>query len=132
MRIKYTFTTQETAEVEINEKIGAVIKDLDRIDYNNNKKESRRHCSLEKVKELYGYEPPDPNADIESEYLRKDNLIKLKKAIAFLTPDQKDLVRRVFFNGEKITDIAKEFGITKQSAHDRLQRVLERLKKHLQ
>ena len=47
MKITYKFVTGEVAEVEVSEEIGAVIVDLDRQEYNNDHKETRRHYSLE-------------------------------------------------------------------------------------
>ena len=50
MKIKYEFVTGETVEVEVDDSIGKVMVELDRIEYNNDHKETRRHCSLSAIK----------------------------------------------------------------------------------
>ena len=40
MKIKYEFVTGEVVEVEVEENIGKVIMELDRVEYNNEKKEN--------------------------------------------------------------------------------------------
>lgn len=45
MKIKYEFAT-ETVEIEVSEDWGDVLVDLNRQEYNNNHKETRRHTTL--------------------------------------------------------------------------------------
>ena len=60
MKITYKFVTGEVTEVEVSEEIGAVIIDLDRQEYNNDHKETRRHYSLDgKVYEGMDYAVED-------------------------------------------------------------------------
>ena len=44
MKIKYAFAT-ETVEIEVEDTWATVLIDMDRQEYNNDQKESRRHCS---------------------------------------------------------------------------------------
>ena len=46
MKRTYHFVN-ESKEVEIEEKWGQVLKELDRLEYNNNHRETRRHSSLD-------------------------------------------------------------------------------------
>ncbi len=46
MKIKYEFAT-ETVEIEVAAEWGAVLKECDREEYNNNHKETRRHVHLD-------------------------------------------------------------------------------------
>lgn len=46
MKIKYEFAT-ETIEVEVSEEMYALHMELDRVEYNNNHRETRRHVSLD-------------------------------------------------------------------------------------
>jgi RNA polymerase sigma-70 factor (ECF subfamily) len=64
--------------------------------------------------------------------INTETIQRLKDAVCFLTAEQKDLVRRVFFNGEKITDIADKLGVDKSAISHRLERILAKLKKSLQ
>ena len=46
MKIRYEFATG-TVEVEVSAEMAALHMELDRIEYNNNHKETRRHVSLD-------------------------------------------------------------------------------------
>lgn len=52
MKIKYEFAT-ETTEIEVNEEWATILIDLDKQEFNNNRRETRRHNSLDG----YAYEP---------------------------------------------------------------------------
>ena len=135
MKIKYEFTN-ETKEIEVDENTGSIIKDLDRQEYNNNKKETRRHYSLDNAIAKFGNEPPEEHSDLleklllqEETELHKQKLLKLKKAISTLNTEQRHLVRSVFFYGRTLTDIANEKGLSVVAIHKRLKKILEILRK---
>ena len=87
MKITYKFVTGEVAEVEVPEEIGAVIVDLDRLEYNNDHKETRRHYSLEgKVYEGMDYAVED--SDLEALFAGPTDEERLHAAIRQLSPDQ--------------------------------------------
>lgn len=46
MKIKYEFAT-ETVEVEVSAEMYALHMELNRVEYNNNHRETRRHVSLD-------------------------------------------------------------------------------------
>jgi len=126
MKIKYEFVN-ETKEIDVADEYGAIVKDLNRQEYNNQKKETRRHCTIEKSLE-FGTIPS--GFDLERDYLRKEEMKKLNAALDTLTADQKDLVRRVFFNDQPLKEIAAEYGVKYQSLQDRLETILKKLKKN--
>ena len=127
MKIRYEFTNGEISEIEVDESLGELLVELDRQAYNNDHKETRRHTSLDGME----YEgalfaaPDDPAAEV----LRREDAARLLRAMEALTPAQRELVRRVYFENEKITDIARAEGITKQSIHERLRRALKKIRK---
>ena len=47
MKIKYEFVAEETVEIEVSEEMYEELKELDRREYNNNHRETRRHSSLD-------------------------------------------------------------------------------------
>ena len=47
MKITYEFVTGEVSEVEVDVRLGGMLLDLDRQQYNNDQKETRRHVSLD-------------------------------------------------------------------------------------
>ena len=130
MQIRYEFTNGEISEIEVDESLGELLVELDRQEYNNDHKETRRHTSLDGM-EYEGalFAAPD---DLAAEVLRREGAARLLRAMEVLTPSQRELVRRVYFENEKITDIARAEGITKQSIHERLRRALKKIKKFLE
>ena len=49
MKITYEFVTGEISEVEVDERLGGMLLDLDRQQENNDQKETRRHVSLDSM-----------------------------------------------------------------------------------
>ena len=68
--------------------------------------------------------------DTEGEAVRREDMARLYSAMEALSPSQRELVEKVYFEGRKITDIAREEGVTKQSVHERVERALKKLKKN--
>ena len=128
MKITYEFVTGEVSEVEVDERLGGMLLDLDRQQYNNDQKETRRHFSLDGMD--YEGELFASAEDTEREAVRREDMARLYSAMEALSPSQRELVEKVYFEGRKITDIAREEGVTKQSVHERVERALKKLKKN--
>ena len=130
MKITYKFVTGEVAEVEVSEEIGAVIVDLDRLEYNNDHKETRRHYSLEgKVYEGMDYAVEDPG--LEALFAGPTDEERLHAGIRQLSPDQKEMVRAIYFENMSVNDYAARMGVTQSAISHRLQTVKKKLKKLL-
>ena len=130
MKITYKFVTGEVAEVEVSEEIGAVIVDLDRQEYNNDHKETRRHYSLEgKVYEGMDYAVED--SGLEALFAGPTDEERLHAAIRQLSPDQQEMVQAIFFENVSVNDYAVRMGVTQSAISHRLQTVRKKLKKLL-
>ena len=130
MKITYKFVTGEVAEVEVSEEIGAVIVDLDRQEYNNDHKETRRHYSLEaRVYEGMDYAVED--SDLEALFVGPTNEERLRAAIQKLDPDQQAMIRAIYFERVSVNDYAARMGVTQSAISHRLQTVKKKLKKLL-
>ena len=128
MKIKYEFVNGETSEIEVDDSLGELLVDFDRQQYNNDHKETRRHVSLDGMD--YEGELFASAEDTEGEAVRREDMARLYSAMEALSPSQRELVEKVYFEGRKITDIAREEGVTKQSVHERVERALKKLKKN--
>lgn len=128
MKVKYEFAS-ETIEIEVTEEWGNMLVDFNRKEYNNNQTETRRHISLDGMD--YEGELFADDTDIEKLLLQNQCEETLHEAIWTLLPQQKELVRKVYFEGRTIVSIAREEGVSKQSVHERLNRALKKLKKVL-
>lgn len=129
MKVRYEFVNGEISEIEVDESLGELLVDFDRQEYNNDHKETRRHVSLDGV----DYEGAlfASAADTEKEAAQRDEAVRLMQAMEALTPPQRELVRRVYFEQEKIVDIAREEGVSHVAVLDRLKRIYKKLKNNL-
>ena len=111
-------TPQEIMDAECN-----------RPTYNNQQTETRRHASLEALdldgNYLAGSE------DVETDLLDED-YADLYRAIEKLRPQQRELLRKVFWEDMKQRDIGKAEGVDESAVSRRLARIYARLKKYLE
>ena len=64
----------------------------------------------------------------EEQVLKREDMARLLRAMEALTPAQRELVRRVYFENEKISKIAREEGVSHVAIHDRLKRIYQKIK----
>ena len=129
MKITYEFVTGEVSEVEVDERLGGMLLDLDRQQYNNDQKETRRHFSLDGMD--YEGEQFASAEDTEREAVRQEGMARLYSAMEVLSPSQRELVEKVYFEERKITDIAAEENVSHVAIIRRLNRIYEKLRKNL-
>ena len=124
MKIKYQFAT-ETVEIEVSDDWGNLVIDLDRQEYNNDRKETRRHISLDAAEfegEVFAVEDPS----LES---FADNY-DLQQAIAKLTDNQRRIIVGHFFEDISYVDLAKELGVTEAGVRQAANRALKQIQKN--
>ena len=127
---RYPFSNGETVFIEIPDDWGEILIDLDRQEYNNNHKETRRHYSLEgKVYEGMDYAVEDPG--LEALFADSTDEERLRAAIQKLAPDQQAMIRAIYFEGVSVNDYAARMGVTQSAISHRLQTVKKKLKKFL-
>ena len=126
MKIKYKFVTG-TVEVEVPDSWGTVLVDLDRQEYNNDHKETRRHCSLEAYNLDDALLPSDE--DVLRDILASEERQRLYEAIGKLEPRQQKLIRQVYFEGHTFTSVAQEEGVDRTAVSKATQRAVRKLKK---
>ena len=117
-------------EITVTEAKGKEIIELNRIEYNDNHRETRRHVSLEAY-DPYGALVKD-DADPLQEVINKEEMDQLHQSVSQLTPAQRKLLMKKFWDGMKQIDISKEEGVSKMAITKRLQTIKRRLKKILQ
>ncbi len=117
-------------EITVTEAEGKEIIELNRIEYNDNHRETRRHVSLEAY-DPYGALVKD-NADPLQEVINKEEMEQLRHSFSQLKPVQQKLLMKKFWNEIKQIDIAKDEGVSKMAITKRLQTIYRRLKKILQ
>lgn len=123
MKIKYQFAT-ETVEIEVDDDWGSLVIDLDRQEYNNDHKETRRHVSLDAA--LYeGDVFADEGADLD----KFADRIALQQAIATLTDHQQRIIKGYYFDGLTYVELGEELGISEAGVRQAANRALKQLRK---
>ena len=127
---RYHFSNGETISIDVSDDWGEILIDLDRLEYNNDHKETRRHYSLEgKVYEGKDYAVEDPG--LEALFAGPTDEERLRTAIQQLTPDQQEMVQAIYFENVSVNDYAARMGVTQSAISHRLQTVKKKLKKLL-
>ena len=73
-----------------------------------------------------------PPADTEEQVLKREDMARLLRAMEALTPAQRELVRRVYFENESIAAVARSEGVHESSIRERLRWIYKKLKKFLE
>lgn len=124
--INYQFADGHTEEIEVTEEVAAAFEELQKYGKKVERKETRRHISLDMLKEK-GFEFPDPSGDIidaidkreaeaseqQAEKQRRAKLAKRKKQLErLLTPRQAEAYFKFEYLKIKKLEIAKSMGVT--------------------
>lgn len=129
MKITYEFVTGEVSEVEVDERLGGMLLDLNRQQDNNDQKETRRHFSLNGMD--YEGELFASAEDTEGEVVRREDMARLYSAMEALSPSQRELVQKVYFDECSFASIAREEGVGESAIRDRMKRIHKKLEKIL-
>lgn len=129
MKIQYKFAS-ETIAIEVSDEWGEILIDLDRQEYNNDHKETRRHYHMEGcVYEGEDFAVEDPAL---ARLLEDDGLLaKLPSAVASLLPRQRRLIYQVFVERKTYVAIAREDGVDESAVRKAVGRALKKLEKLL-
>ena len=132
MIIKYEFLsklTDEVSEVEVSEELGRAMVEMEKDDFNNDRRETRRHCYMSELEENGRYIADE--SDLLDDILEAELHDALMAAIEKLQPQQKELLIRVYWKKEHQKDIAAEEGVSKMAISGRMKRIINSLKKFL-
>lgn len=131
MKIRYEFATGEVSEVEVSEELGRAIADMTHRAALRDRAETRRHVSLDRLLAL-GAQIGNGQASTEELAERALDTAALMRAMELLEPQQRALIRQVYFEGRSCASIAREEGVNPATVSHRLERIYRRLKKTLE
>lgn len=133
MRINYEFITGERLEIEVDDDIGEVIIEMEKMQFRRNRAETRRHNSLEFMQENRdGYRPmqfADNWADIEQIIIHSDEKERLHRTIQKLDSKDSIIVKKYYFEDKTMVEIGKELGISAMAVSKRLKKIPDKIKK---
>nr|DAF90056.1 MAG TPA: RNA polymerase sigma factor [Siphoviridae sp. ctEJj1] len=129
MKIKYEFVDGDV-ELEVSDEWASVLAELDRLERNNDKKEKRRHYSLEaRTYEGAYYAVEDKGISALFEGL--GDAERLNEALTHLSSKQQALIRDIYFEGISVSKYADIMGISQPAISQQLKTVYKKLKKFL-
>ena len=128
--IMYKIADGTTSKVEVSDEIYALCEEMEIEEKSSERRETRRHVSMESLVEM-NLEPTVTDEYFKNEVFKDMESERLQQAISQLLPSQIALLKRVFYEGESITEIAKNDGIAVCSVSNRLARIYKKLKKFL-
>ena len=129
MKYDYHFNN-ETISIDIPDSDYDVLIEMDRLEYNTNHKETRRHVALDACDRDDNQLPS--SVDVEETCFQRMEIDALRHGMNSLLPEQRELIRKVFFENQSITSLAGAEGVSKAAICRRLNRALERLKNSFQ
>lgn len=132
--IKY-FTGKGFIDVEVSEEVAKVYEDIsedekkvvDKI--RKREEEFSLELALERQPDVFKTE------NLHEEFIKKELKEKLHEkvqiAISQLPPKHQEIIIKHFFNGIKLTELAKQYGIKKNTMREKIDRILKKLEKLL-
>lgn len=69
--------------------------------------------------------------DVEQTMLVTEQTVTLQSALATLNPDQRQLIERHYFQNERVDDIARDLGISRQGVYSREKAIFRQLRERL-
>ena len=123
MKYTYRFANGDVNEIEVTEDQAFALADLDRLEYNNDHANTRRHISLDMAMEDEGMQ--FGSTSCWEQALSADNVNTM---LTGLSDEQAALIRAVFIDGITVCDIAKQQGVSQSAITQRLQTAKKKIK----
>jgi len=101
----------------------------ERLERNNDERETRRHESLSDMPDKYD-EMADKSVNVETDALRNIDAEDLRKAIRQLKPSEQELIQRLYLDRHPITqaEYARQLGVTENTIQLRAAKIRKKLK----
>ena len=106
-----------------------ISKGEERLEYNNNQTETRRHQSYSDQNDKF--DTLMTNADVLDRVLVNLDKEALREFIQTLEPQQKELLMDIYFRGLSMADVARRDSVHKSSVTKRMNRIIGQLSKKL-
>lgn len=127
--VTYTFADGTRMVAEVNEALYDMIAEMDIAEKRSDRRETRRHVSLERMRE-YGIDFPVAHCDDTEDWPANCENEILQNAMANLLPEQKQLLTQIFYDGLTVTEIATAENVDKSAVSRRLKRIYRQIRKN--
>ena len=130
VKITYRFADGHAEELEVEQEVAEALKELDRQEYNENHRETRRHVTFDCTEEKSWLAVDDQRL---SRLLDgPPDEIRLRVAINQLEQHHRDLIIAIFYRGIKIVEYARLSGVSQSAISQQLSNAIKKLKKLLE
>lgn len=129
-RIRY-FDGTKYVEIEVTEEFAAEYAAMEHRDKLIERKETRRHQSLDKSLE-HGWDIADPSADVVLQAERDEDTALLHSALQRLTDKQRAVLLLYIEEVKSFREIGEILGIHKDTVKEHYHAAIKKLKKFLQ
>ena len=129
VRIRY-FDGAKHVEIEVTEEFAAEYAAMEHRDKLIERKETRRHQSLDKSLE-HGWDIADPSADVALQAERNEEKARLSSALKKLTDKQRAVLLLYIEEGLSFREIAANLGVNKDTVREHYLAAIKNLKKFL-
>ena len=130
MVIKYEFVNGEKVETSVSNDLGTTMLQIERETKNNDRRETRRHQSLNAMQDKADM-LIDKNINVEEDFLRRTEMDKLYEAISKLKPAEQELIHKLYLDKHPMTqaEYARSINISDAAMWKKVQRIRDKLKK---
>ena len=130
VKIMYRFADGHVEELKVEKEVAETLRELDRQEYNNNHRETRRHVTFDCTEEKSWLAVDDQRL---SRLLDgPPDEIRLRVAINQLEQHHRDLIIAIFYRGIKIVEYAKLTGVSQSAISQQLGIAIKKIKKLLE
>ena len=130
VKIMYRFADGHVEELKVEKEVAETLRELDRQEYNNNHRETRRHVTFDCTEEKSWLAVDDQRL---SRLLDgPPDEIRLRVAINQLEQHHRDLIIAIFYRGIKIVEYARLSGVSQSAISQQLSNAIKKLKKFLE
>jgi len=129
MTVPYTLANGKIIELEVSEAVARLLADFKREDENYRRK-MRRHneISLDALHDDTDFEPADPNANIEEDYIAQEEKYELRAAIQKLNKKDREFIQALYYDEVSAQDYAIQKKLTFQAVYKRLLKIYGKIK----
>lgn len=128
--ITYRFADGTTKAIEVTEEFAAEYAEMEHKDALIERKETRRHQSLDKSLE-HGFDIPDPQANVSEEIERRELSEEIRKALHKLTEKQRTVVLLRISDGMSFREIGERMSLGTYTVRDYFYNAVKKLQKFL-
>jgi RNA polymerase sigma-70 factor (ECF subfamily) len=128
MKYTYRFVTGESVGIEVSTELEALMKNEDRLEYNNDHANTRRHVLLDTGKDGGADCLAIDDENLQALFAGASDEECLRRALKQLTPKQQALLCALFWNGMSISQYAQQTGVSQPAISQQLATALKKLK----